>query len=155
MGLPKWLTSKESTCQGGRRRRHGFDPWVRKIPWRRKWQPTPVLLPGESNGQRSLADFRPWGHKRNWTWLSDYTTTITHGSRNTCFPPRASVPGWEPVHRHTRGLYSTSELVLASGDNVRCDTSCIRPPLWASLKPQTHSCHWSQKFHSCPGVQRS
>ena len=33
----------------------GFDPWVRKIPWRRKWQPTPVMLPGESHGQRSLA----------------------------------------------------------------------------------------------------
>ena len=36
-------------------RRHGFDPWVGKIPWRREWQPTPVLLPGESHGQRSLA----------------------------------------------------------------------------------------------------
>ena len=35
-------------------RRPGFDPWVRKIPWRRKWQPTPVFLPGESHGQRSL-----------------------------------------------------------------------------------------------------
>ena len=34
-------------------RRHGFNPWVRKIPWRRKWQPTPVFLPGESHGQRS------------------------------------------------------------------------------------------------------
>ena len=32
-----------------------FDPWVRKIPWKRKWQPTPVFLPGESHGQRSLA----------------------------------------------------------------------------------------------------
>ena len=95
MGLPKWLTSEEFTCQGGRRRRYEFGPWVRKIPWRRKWQPTPALLPGEFNGQRSLADYRPWGHKRKWTWFSDYTTTITHGSRNICFPPRASVPGWE------------------------------------------------------------
>ena len=40
-----------------------FDPWVRKIPWRRKWQPTPVLLPGESHGVRSLVDYNPWGHK--------------------------------------------------------------------------------------------
>jgi len=39
--------------------RHWFDPWVRKIPWRRKWQPTPVLLPGESHGQRNLAGYSP------------------------------------------------------------------------------------------------
>ena len=39
----------------------GVDPWVRKIPWSRKWQPTPVLLPGKFPGQRSLADCRPWG----------------------------------------------------------------------------------------------
>ena len=44
-------------------RRPGFGPWVRKIPWRRAWQPTPVFLPGESHGQRSLAGYSPWGHK--------------------------------------------------------------------------------------------
>ena len=38
-----------------------FDPWLRKIPWRREWQPTPVSLPGESHGQRSLAGYSPWG----------------------------------------------------------------------------------------------
>ena len=38
--------------------------WVRKIPWRRKWQPTPVVLPGESHGQRSLKGYSPWGCKR-------------------------------------------------------------------------------------------
>ena len=41
-----------------------FDPWVRKIPWRRKWQLTPVSLPGESYGQRRLAGYNPWGLKR-------------------------------------------------------------------------------------------
>ena len=41
----------------------GFDPWVRKIPWRRKWQPTPVFLPGKSHGQRSLVGYTLWGHK--------------------------------------------------------------------------------------------
>ena len=44
--------------------RPGFDPWVGKIPWRRKWQPTPVFLPGESPGQRSLVGYSQWGHKR-------------------------------------------------------------------------------------------
>ena len=40
---------KEPTCQFRRPKRHNFDPWIRKSPWRRKWQPTPVLLPGESH----------------------------------------------------------------------------------------------------------
>ena len=51
-GLPWWLSSEESACQC---RRCGFDPWVGKIPWRRKWQSTPVCLPGLDHGQRSLA----------------------------------------------------------------------------------------------------
>ena len=46
-------------------RRPGFDPWVRKIPWRRKWQSTPVFLPGESHGQRNLVGYSPWGHKKS------------------------------------------------------------------------------------------
>ena len=53
-GLPRWCSSKESACQCRRRKRSVFKPWVRKMPWRRKWQPTPVFLPGESQGQRSL-----------------------------------------------------------------------------------------------------
>ena len=43
--------------------RPGFDPWVEKIPWRGKWQPTPVFLPGESHGRRSLVGYSPWGRK--------------------------------------------------------------------------------------------
>ena len=66
-GLPKWLSGKESTCQCRRRRRHGFDPWVRKIPWRRVWQPILVLLPRESHGQRSLAYCSPQGHTESDT----------------------------------------------------------------------------------------
>ena len=46
--LPKWLRGKDSTCQCRILRRLGFDAWVRKIPWRRKWQPTPVFLSGNS-----------------------------------------------------------------------------------------------------------
>ena len=38
----------------------GLDPWVGKIPWRRKWKPTPVSLPGKSQGQRSLVSYSPW-----------------------------------------------------------------------------------------------
>ena len=42
----------------------GLDPWVGTIPWRKKWQPTPVFLPGKSHGQWCLAGWSPWGHKR-------------------------------------------------------------------------------------------
>ena len=45
----------------------GFDPWVENIPWRRKWQPTPVFLPEESNGQKNLAGYSPWGRKESDT----------------------------------------------------------------------------------------
>ena len=44
-----------------------FDPWVRKIPWRMAWQPTPVFFPGESHGQRSLAGYSLWGQKKSDT----------------------------------------------------------------------------------------
>ena len=50
-----------------RRKRHRLDPRVGKTPWRRKWQPTPVLSPGESHGQRSLLGYSPRGHKESDT----------------------------------------------------------------------------------------
>ena len=52
-GLSKWRSGKESSCQCRRLKRHGFDSWVGKIPWRRKWQPPPVLLPGKFHGRES------------------------------------------------------------------------------------------------------
>ena len=55
------LSGKESACQC---RRHEFSPWVGKIAWRRKRQPTPVFLPGKSHRQRRLAGYNPWGHRR-------------------------------------------------------------------------------------------
>ena len=67
MELPCQLSGKESTWQC---RRYGFDPWVGKIPWKRKWQPTPVFLPGKSHGQWSLAGCSLWGYKElNTTYL--------------------------------------------------------------------------------------
>ena len=60
-GLPWWLSGRESTCQC---RRLGFNLWVRMIPWRRKWHPTPVFLPGKSHGQRRVGGCSPWGCKR-------------------------------------------------------------------------------------------
>ena len=59
---------KEPTCQCRRRKKCRFDPQVRKIPWRRAWQPTPVFLPGESHGQRSLVGCDPQV-RNSWTQL--------------------------------------------------------------------------------------
>ena len=61
--LPRRPSGKEATCLCRRCKRGGFDPWVRKILWSRKWQPTPEFLPGESHGQRGLVGHSPWGHK--------------------------------------------------------------------------------------------
>ena len=59
MGFLGGASGKEPTCQCRRQRRCGFNPWVGKIPWRRKWQPTPLFLPGKSHGQRSLVGYNP------------------------------------------------------------------------------------------------
>ena len=56
-GFPCGASGKEPTCQCRRCKRRRFDPWVEKIHWRRKWQPTPVFLPGKSHGQRSLVGY--------------------------------------------------------------------------------------------------
>ena len=56
-GLPGSDSGKEPTCQGRRHKTCRFYPWVGKIPWSRKWQPTPVFLPGEFHGQRSLVGY--------------------------------------------------------------------------------------------------
>ena len=59
-------------------------PWVGKIPWRRAWQPTPVLLPGESHGLRSLVGYSPLGHKESdmTKWLSTHTHVTRRYSNN-------------------------------------------------------------------------
>ena len=60
IGFPSGSAGKELACQCSRCK---FYPWVRKIPWRRKWHPTAVFLPGKSHGQKSLLGYSPWGHK--------------------------------------------------------------------------------------------
>ena len=86
-------SGKEPACQGKRPKRHGFHSWVGKIPWRRAWELTPVFLPGESHGQRSLAGYlRSKGSLRdrhNWSDLACMHTYIyipwwLSGKESTC-----------------------------------------------------------------------
>ena len=62
-GFPRWCRGKESACQCRMHKRLGFHPSVRRILWRRKWQLTPVFLPGKFYGQRNLVSYSPWGCK--------------------------------------------------------------------------------------------
>ena len=86
-GFPGGSDGKESACQC---RRHGFDLWVGKIPWRKEWQPTPVFLPGEPHGQRSLAG-TVHGVTKSWMQLSD--STINKDDRKgTCARQHPAIP---------------------------------------------------------------
>ena len=68
--IPRWLSGRESACQCRTCRRRGFNPWVGKIPWGRKGQPTPVFLPEKFHGQRSLAGYSLWGHSVKHDWAA-------------------------------------------------------------------------------------
>ena len=65
--FPGGTDGKEPACHCKRLKRPRLNPWVGKISWRRKWEPAPVFLPGESHGKRSLADYSPWGSQRVMT----------------------------------------------------------------------------------------
>ena len=65
--VAQWLKKKKKkpACQFRSHKRLWFDQWFRKTSWRRKWQPTPVFLPGKFHGQRSLEGYSPWGCKES------------------------------------------------------------------------------------------
>ena len=131
-GLPKWCSGKESTCQC---KRHRLNPWVKKIPWRRKWQPTLVFLLGKSHGQRSLEGYSPWSHKEldtEWlsdlvSWLSDWAacTVLCRGRSLTAMPwlrgggagkPRCSSRG-RPGFRGTLWVASRVPRALSTSNS--------------------------------------
>ena len=103
----RWLRAKESTCQC---RRHGFYLWVGRIPWRRKWQPPPVFLPGKSHRERSLVGCGPWGRKESDTTEHAHTSfslKITSYTRATCTQEActwAADPGCSAVGCHCQSL---------------------------------------------------
>ena len=79
--FPCVSVSKESACQCRRFKRCRFNSWVRKIPWRRAWQPTLVFLLGESHGQRSPVGYSPWSHKElDMTEQLNTAHIVTYGT---------------------------------------------------------------------------
>ena len=100
-------------------RRPGFNPCVGKIPWRRKRQPTPVFLPGEFHGQRSLAGYRPWGHKE-----SDTTEQLTLWWREGSWRVFFSVFPWDKIMVQAAGgkdWVSLGRFLLASDSLARTE----------------------------------
>ena len=106
LGLPRWCRGKESIYRCRRCKRHGFDPWVWKIPWRRVWQPTsvlffffstPVFLTGEFHGQRSLAGYSLWGHKESDTtehpWMVLLSVLVAESCLTLCDSMDCRLPG--------------------------------------------------------------
>ena len=78
-GFPGGDNGEESACLCQRHKRRGFNPWLGKICWNRKWQPASVFLPGKFHGQRSLANYTPWNCKK-----SDTTELLSIHTRTHC-----------------------------------------------------------------------
>ena len=130
----RWCCGKKSSCQC-RCKRCRFDPWVRKIPWRRKWQLAPVFLPGKFHGQRSLEGYSPWGctesdtAERLNTHTRAHTHTHTHIYTLPCVKQLAS----------GKLLYSTESSVQCSVINqkhgmVGVGGRCKREGLYVCLQ---------------------
>ena len=82
------------------------------MPWRRKWQPTPVFLPGESHGQRSLAGYSPWGHKESDT--AEQVSVRTHTHTTSLQSPLAPLPASKALGSLPISLFKTESLLVHS-----------------------------------------
>ena len=125
MSFPGGASGKESTCQCKRCKRHRFNPWVRKIPWRRKWQPTSVFLPGKFHGQRGLMGYSP----------SVQFTSVSQSCPTLCNPLNRSTPGL-PVHRQFPKLpkLMSIESVMPSDHLILCHPLLLPPSIIPSIR---------------------
>ena len=112
--LSRWHSGKESACRCRRCKRCGFEPRVRKIPWSRTWQPTPVFLPGKSHRQRSLVGCSPWGRKESDTTEQLHFHFSLHALEKE-MATHSSVLAWripgmaEPVGLPSMGLHRVGQ----------------------------------------------
>ena len=81
--IPCWLSGKEPTCRRRSHRRHTFNPWIRKVPRRMKWQPNALFSPGKAQGQRSQAGYSPWGRRAGHGWACMHCTANEPGDDQT------------------------------------------------------------------------
>ena len=115
LGLPRWHSGKESACQRRRHKRLGFDSWVGKILWRRKWQPAPLLLPGKFHAQKEPGGLQSWARRRtgqDWG-LSIHTHTSSQclmTRHRLSFPPGHVLR--QTLWKASRGPYTGCTLAL-------------------------------------------
>ena len=102
----RWRSGKEFVGQCRRLRRRGFDPWVRKILWNRKSQPTPVFLPGKFHGQRSLVGYSPWGCKE-----SDLTAPLSTHTNRYFIPRELRIRKFLFIHEMFNIIFSMSRFL--------------------------------------------
>ena len=124
-GLPRCLSGKEPACQC---RRCGFDPWVRKIPWRREWLSTPVFLPGELHAQGSLVGYSPRGHKESD--MTEHTRTHTHTHTHTHTSWTCTENSRKPSRKQQLGRQRTEQIPAVAqcwGDWGSSPTFWLRP----------------------------
>ena len=124
---------KNPSANAGNKKRCRLDPWVRKIPWSRKWQPTPIFLPGESHGQRSLVGYIPWGHKEldmievtyhsltcGGVNIPNQCSGLTVFSLEKAMAPHSSTLAWK--------IPWTEDLVPGEGNGNPLQCSCLENP---------------------------
>ena len=125
--MVKNSSAMQKTC-----RRHRFDPWVKNILWRRKWQPTLVLLPGKSHGQRILVGYSSWGCKDadmteqlNTHTYTTHTHTPTH-TRRTHTPTHTRRTHTTHTHTHTHPHTHTNTPRI----HLKGHRSCVFQYMW-------------------------
>ena len=175
-------SGKEPTYHCRRCKRREFDLWVRKIPWRRKWQPTLIFLPGESHGQRSLVSYSPWCHRESDTTEMIYTqaTTIiqwlylmlwsdsvqfSHSGMYDCLWPHGRQPARPPCPSPTPGLLRlmSIETVMPSNLLILCRPLLLLPSIFPSIRVFSNDSdlhirwpkYWSFSFSISPSNEYS
>ena len=131
LGLPRWLSDKESACQPSRR--HKFNPQVGKIPWRRRWRPTPILLPGESMGRGAW-----WATVHGVTELD---TTERLSSRSSRLLNPGSFQLWSQ-HTSAWAAYKQQEFPPHCSGGCKSEIRSVRTVclsyLWTVFSPREH-----------------
>ena len=141
-GLPSWLSGEEASYQCRRLRKCRFDPWVRKTPWRKKWQPTPVLLgnPMDRGAWRATAH----GVAKSWTRLSTQanTGTVLQAAVQSLCRARLFVTPWTTARQaslsftRSRSLLKlmSIESVMPSNHLVLCHPPLLLPSIFPSIR---------------------
>ena len=148
MGFPGDTSVKETTCQWGRHKRHGFDPWAGKIPWRRAWQPTPVFLPGES----------PWTEKPGGLLSTGLERAGHDWSNLTCMHTSTVYQYQSPSSSHLllHPHFSLFPLLVSMSVFYMCvstSASQIRssiPETWFSFKKRLDENFWRRQWQPTP-----